>query len=291
MFSLKIYNMKTKYISEFEVIDSEEKSYFLGLFYSDGCMTKNKKITISLRNYDVDLLYKIQEYFPFFKIKERANKMFELYTFSSKFYKDLLAVGCQPRKSFENKDKIEFNIPEHLIHHFIRGYFDGDGSIYKANHRNLYFFDIVSVSKKTIIYFNNIFNKNNITLTYREKGKDLKNRVIQNRYLIECHNSSEMFKIKNYLYKDATIYLQRKFDLFQKVIPLKPSRNTNVTDVGDRGLKCPYCQGYFIILNGKRTMQKGIAYRFICNTCKKRYTNYTAPSCGDARRVPIQLDN
>ena len=100
-----------------------------------------------------------------------------------------------------------------------------------------------------------------------------------------------MFKIKNYLYKDATIYLQRKFDLFQKVIPLKPSRNTNVTDVGDRGLKCPYCQGYFIILNGKRTMQKGIAYRFICNTCKKRHTNYTAPSCGDARRVPIQLDN
>ena len=44
-------------------------------------------------------------------------------------YNDLIKQGCVPRKSliltFPNTNQV----PENLINHFIRGYFDGDGSI------------------------------------------------------------------------------------------------------------------------------------------------------------------
>lgn len=282
--------MKTKYNSEFKLIDTEEKSYFLGLFYSDGCMSFGNKVTISLRDYDKSLLEKLKLIFPFFSLKERRNKMIELYTHSKPLYNDLLNLGCFPRKSFENKNKVFFNIPEHLQRHFVRAYFDGDGSIYKSSLRNLYFLDIVSVSYKIINYINNIFISNNIKLIYREKGLDLKNRVLQNRFLLECHNSSEMYKIKKFFYDDATIYLKRKKDLFNNVIPLKPSREINIVDSGDRGLTCPYCGSHYITLNGKRIMKKSISYRYICSSCKKNYSNYTAPSCSDARRVSVQLN-
>ena len=54
---------------------------------------------------------------------------------SEKTVNDLIDKGC-----FRNKTKIlkfptEDQVPKHLIHHFIRGYIDGDGSIsyYKKN--------------------------------------------------------------------------------------------------------------------------------------------------------------
>ena len=44
-------------------------------------------------------------------------------------FNDLIKQGCVPNKSliltFPNKHQV----PENLINHFIRGYFDGDGSI------------------------------------------------------------------------------------------------------------------------------------------------------------------
>jgi len=40
---------------------------------------------------------------------------------------DLIALGCIPRKSLLLKFPTSNQVPEHLIRHFIRGYFDGDG--------------------------------------------------------------------------------------------------------------------------------------------------------------------
>lgn len=49
---------------------------------------------------------------------------------------DLKNKGCYQGKSltltFPSKDIV----PEHLIRHFIRGYFDGDGSVFISNERH-----------------------------------------------------------------------------------------------------------------------------------------------------------
>ena len=66
--------MKTKYNSEFQIIDTEEKAYFLGLFYSDGCMSLGNKITISLRDYDKSLLEQLVLIFPFFLSRREEIK-------------------------------------------------------------------------------------------------------------------------------------------------------------------------------------------------------------------------
>ena len=49
----------------------------------------------------------------------------------------LISYGCTPRKSLTLKFP-DFNIfkSQSLINHFIRGYFDGDGSVFISNEKH-----------------------------------------------------------------------------------------------------------------------------------------------------------
>ena len=48
---------------------------------------------------------------------------------SDKMFNDLIKQGCIPNKSLVLTFPNKYQVPENLINHFIRGYFDGDGSI------------------------------------------------------------------------------------------------------------------------------------------------------------------
>src|SRR5690606_8445162 len=50
---------------------------------------------------------------------------------SKKMYNDLLDKGITPRKSLTLKPPK--NVPKDLVRHWIRGYFDGDGSVHIYN--------------------------------------------------------------------------------------------------------------------------------------------------------------
>ena len=61
--------------------------------------------------------------------KTCKNNVRTLTISSSKICKDLIRLGCVPRKSLVLKFPLENQVPKCLVYHFIRGYFDGDGSI------------------------------------------------------------------------------------------------------------------------------------------------------------------
>lgn len=50
-------NLNTSF---FEKIDSEEKAYFLGIFYADGCNMYPKYISLALQKRDENILYKLK---------------------------------------------------------------------------------------------------------------------------------------------------------------------------------------------------------------------------------------
>ena len=75
--------MKISYNSEFEVINTPEKAYVLGLYYADGYVIYNPKThtyfsAIGLKDYDEDLLNNIQEKLPIFIIQKSANNMISI---------------------------------------------------------------------------------------------------------------------------------------------------------------------------------------------------------------------
>ena len=113
-------------------------------------------------------------------------------------------VGAPAKKTF----KIEFPywMPEDLKRHFIRGYFDGDGGIYRQKEKGICA-DITS--NITFVnqlgeYLESIGIHNTISI---EKNKPCIGKV-------HFYSKDACKKLYEYFYKDATIYLERKYKRF-----------------------------------------------------------------------------
>lgn len=129
------YNTYTCNYQFFENIDNEIKAYFLGLFYADGYNNQEKAaIRIGFAEKDKELLEKFLEAIGSnHKIKTRKqdgnSQPFYSADINSRILSDDLAKhGCVQAKTHLLEKMPE--LPEELYRHFIRGYFDGDGSVY-----------------------------------------------------------------------------------------------------------------------------------------------------------------
>ena len=206
----KIYN------NYFEQIDTEEKAYWLGFLYADGSINKSA-VDLTLQERDKNHLEKflysihadvlIKDKNVILNNKEYKNKRITIH--DSKMVLDLIKCGCTENKSFTIRfpDK---DIPNNLRNHFIRGYFDGDGSISKS--RNQWSWNIIS---------NEYFLKEIQNILVNEIGLNFTKLISKKSSLIKSLSyggSHNIYKIYNYLYKNATIYLQRKYDKYQEFL-------------------------------------------------------------------------
>ena len=93
-------------------------------------------------------------------------------------------------------------MPNHLIHHFIRGYFDGDGCIHKYEYENSLTVSIVG-TKNMLEHIKSIYdfpeNK------YIMDGK---------AYEYKIANKSKVYNFLEKIYNNATIYLERKYEIY-----------------------------------------------------------------------------
>lgn len=201
----------------FEVINTEDKAYFLGLLYSDGCVYKNT-INLSLQYKDSPILQQLKNLIEYtgqlYDIKPRTNThqpQRKLSFSSKKVVKDLSLLNIIPNKSLTIKFPTYKQVPKKLMNHFIRGVFDGDGTanISKRVIKNKYY-DECSISiigsndfisgLYDEIKFGNIYktnNDNNSTIFFKSKF--------------------DILKIIDYLYKNSTISLSRKYKMCLKI--------------------------------------------------------------------------
>jgi intein-encoded DNA endonuclease-like protein len=219
--------------SFFEKIDTEEKAYLLGLLYADGYNNeKEGNVILTLQDKDVDLLNKISivmnnENNLRFISKEKQRKegkndrdCYQYSMYSKKISKDLANLGCIQSKTFKIEFPNDNQLPKHLTNHFIRGYFDGDGSIYSAKRKNNwkdnYGFNIIGTLSLLADIQKILVNELGLNFT---KMNTIKNKdAAYNIKYITYGGLNNCIKIKNYLYKDATIYMDRKFDKFNNII-------------------------------------------------------------------------
>ncbi len=108
---------------------TNESSYTLGWAFSDGNVSKDgRTFGFHLHKKDIKILKILRE------MMSSKHKIFlygnavEFRIHSKKMCKDLISLGCTPKKSLNIK--FPSNLPRRYLKHFVRGYFDGDGSIY-----------------------------------------------------------------------------------------------------------------------------------------------------------------
>ena len=204
----------------FERIDTEEKAYWLGFLFADGSMSNKKRasLELSLQLSDSSHIEKFIKFLQCDRFVKTDNFRCRFSVSSKKIYNDLTLLGCTSTKSFT----IQFpKLNSDLIRHFIRGYFDGDGSIVKSKKEDMYYTSVSLCSgssdfiKQIIIEFNQHTNSHCKQTGYKRPNAEL--------YII-CLKNTLCIKFLNWLYQDASIYLNRKYDRYNNSIAVL-SRN------------------------------------------------------------------
>lgn len=129
-------NGQSFYTKDFSLIERPNKDtfYFLGLIFSDGHLKNNNRLTLELHQEDKYILKELRNCLvPSAGLTKRKN-CYKL-EITSKYLGDLLNnFGFYNTSKSKNELSLE-NIPKHELNNFIRGYFDGDGSVINSNGR------------------------------------------------------------------------------------------------------------------------------------------------------------
>lgn len=212
----------------FDFIDTEEKAYWLGFMYADGYITsKGNRIGLSLSIKDIDHLKKFNTFLNYskgmnitdshqFGSKEKYNKNGELMQMVSTvitnqhMWESLNALGCVPNKS------LILTFPEerlfkskNLIRHFIRGYVDGDGTLgvyqHSSSNANLEASLLIVGTKPFLEGIQNYLGIKGFLMQ--------KPNCSDNTYRLG-YSTKKAENVADILYKDATIYLSRKYNIY-----------------------------------------------------------------------------
>ena len=204
----------------FEKIDTESKAYWLGFFVADGYISAPKYrhgavLTFNLSAVDGQHLQKFADIFDV-PLKHRTSRdkngiehlIVRCDVCSNRIYFDIINKGIPTPKTF-NYINVFPHIPTELIHHFIRGVFDGDGSISgKSMRRSLFTIcgnhSFIADIKRIMI---NALHLSNVKTSTSPS----------NISILVWGGNDQLVKIRNWLYGEATIYLERKRNRFMGV--------------------------------------------------------------------------
>lgn len=217
------YNSKVYSVDShvFDVIDTEEKAYWLGFLYADGCVMStgsNYKLSLAISTEDIDHLRKFQKFLktnnPIKVYKGNHNNEYcRIYVIDEHLCKQLISKGCTVRKT-ETLTFPEF-LNDDLVRHFIRGYIDGDGCItfhkHQINHDRLVFALKICGTKELLTDFHRrlpINKKTDSPVLQKRRKNDV------NNYSLEYGGNLQALRLLDYLYGDSNIYLNRKYERY-----------------------------------------------------------------------------
>lgn len=208
-----------KYIEDAFVVKNENSAYWIGFIAADGSLSDERhSIEIGLQIRDIDHLKKFSKFTTYksnlkISIRENTNSC-RITAINSKIYDSVKKYNLMPNKSFKirfNDIINNFDGEQEMIRHFIRGYFDGDGSIYyKENLTCLKVSfcgnnDFLSQLKE---YLESLLN---ICMTiYSKNGTDIKSLVVNHK--------KDAIKLLDYMYYSSKVYLDRKYNKYAVLV-------------------------------------------------------------------------
>ena len=208
-------------IDFFESIDTEHKAYWLGFLYADS-YNGEKTIIVDLSDKDISHIKLLQQDLKATEIplvNRTQNHSVALHLRSVKMKRDLERVGCVNKKTLILTFPSYIQVPSHLISHFMRGYFDGDGSVQLYQRKNrpsqTLYFEVIGTYEFLNGYENELRKHcHRVQVTKRQQISKQHENIQSLRY-----GGNLLVKdIYDFLYKDATIYLERKKSIFEEIV-------------------------------------------------------------------------
>ena len=189
----------------FDVIDTEEKAYWLGFIMADGCVNIYNgqyclKIHIAAKDSEIidNFLLAIEsKNKPYYRTDINGNQTYAISLSSKHMVESLISLGVVPNKT--GKECLP-NLSGELTRHFVRGFFDGDG--------------ITDISQRR-----SGFVSSRLMLEQLQTELGTNQTIFENNgahyYLGGLAFSRWLY---HYIYSDCTIYLKRKRDRMWNIL-------------------------------------------------------------------------
>lgn len=201
--------------SYFDEINSLDKAYFLGLLYADGnnYTKKFNCVHLSLQKEDgylVELFSKLlygKEKRPYVVHHSNSNysDQVRIRVYNKRLSERLTELGCVANKSLV----LTFpdSIHNDLLPHFIRGYFDGDGSLFRDK-RNQWVVSIIGSKGFCLKLQDILYVYYKVVSTYREYNNSRNGSVLISR-------KAEIRRFIKIIYgpPDTDYRMKRKYEL------------------------------------------------------------------------------
>lgn len=198
----------------FNTIDTEEKAYWLGFLTADGYIKGTGSIELGLAEIDKEHIEKFKktlgsEHKLGKKETKLNNKIYTSYKISFKdkiMTQDLTKYGLTPNKSYDAyipKDLIE----EKYIRHYIRGLFDGDGSLYSYKQHNG-----KERNELSLVTASEVMVKDLLEIIKTHANIDMKYRKSRNLHEIRLYDQFQIKVFLRWIYNDSHISLDRKYN-------------------------------------------------------------------------------
>jgi hypothetical protein len=213
---LKVYNVEQRSPPErnrlyslnpniFDVIDSEHKAYWWGFIYADGTVHR-RSLVIAIKYADYNHLEKLRDFMQSespIKRTQNHNEYHKSDNAQISFTDRNLANRLRHLGVLAYRPQFELvltNLPNELKQHWIRGYFDGDGSARKKP-------SISFVGRPLLLEFIR-------EALHKECGTNphfsIFKHTISDIYYLEIGGRIQAEKVTGYMYNNATVWLERK---------------------------------------------------------------------------------
>lgn len=193
-------------------IQNAKMAYIMGFLAADGNVSKKgNRIQSQLSIKDKSQLEMIQKEIGGCKVYEYLSNGYKScgwYCYSAQIKADLAKYGIIPNKT--GTLKMPVALDKQYWKDFIRGYFDGDGSVYKDG--NGFRINITSANKEILEDINNYFV---------EHGVKSSNLYPDHNNVCIRYRSQASIDIYNILYYPNCLCLKRKKEKFLKLIKEK----------------------------------------------------------------------
>ncbi|MEK7526064.1 MAG: LAGLIDADG family homing endonuclease [Patescibacteria group bacterium] len=208
---IKKYQINSNFFKKW----NSEMAYILGFISADGNISRHGRAhMLQIASDDKDVIKKIintlNSSSPIMERSRWNGKVSYQFRVSNKIiFNDLIKLKITERKSLTLTPP---QIPKAYISHYLRGFFDGDGSVYVNKRSN----SIVSEWYSASVKMANYIYKNIKHICPEFKGnvsKVLTPKKDRYYYSITLGHRDSLILFR-YLYKNATIYMNRKYIKF-----------------------------------------------------------------------------
>ena len=221
----RVQTLDEKYFSS---IDTQDKAYILGFLMADGCVCKTgptakrpNRLFINISHKDRKILeyikkelkcsYEIVDYMPS-EATYGNNMMSKLAINSTPLCNDLAKYGIVARKT--GIEKLP-DLPSNMLPHFIRGFFDGDGTAYYCHKK----YKDTTYRRLNIGFCSNYEMLSSIEDIFKSIGVKKYPKIcaekrttgeFKNLYDISYGAKQDVKLIQHYMYDNANFFLKRK---------------------------------------------------------------------------------